>query len=217
MRKPARKLAEPKPDTRVHWALADHLCRSCGGRILVSVKNAGMTPGGNPIWKCADCGKAGADMSPEGLCWCGLEMKGNRTTAYICLPFSILDERPWLKQGFAACGCDPERGEVGIMLESSFRSLNETAATMKSGRKVTFEFRDDAAAKRFLDWWSSGFGQSGESSYLKRERERTTPPAPGPRLDYSRAFSAWGYKPDVHGPDYTIQVQSPAADKAAAP
>ena len=33
---------------KLTWALEDHLCRSCGGRILRSVSGAGMTPGGDP-------------------------------------------------------------------------------------------------------------------------------------------------------------------------
>ncbi len=27
----------------IHWVKADHLCRSCGGRVLRSVANVGMT------------------------------------------------------------------------------------------------------------------------------------------------------------------------------
>ena len=45
-------MSEPKQT----WAIEDHLCRSCGGRILRCVKGNGMTPGGNPLYKCADCG-----------------------------------------------------------------------------------------------------------------------------------------------------------------
>ena len=99
------------------WALTDHLCKKCGGRVLRCVTGGGVTGGGDPIWKCADCGKSAAAMGPDGLCWCGLAHKHN-ATAYICQPFSILDSRPELLAAFLACGCDPKRGgEVGIMLQ----------------------------------------------------------------------------------------------------
>lgn len=107
------------------WTLEDHLCRGCGGRML---RRAGgpsvMTPGGNPIFRCADCGKKTSDMGPEALCWCGFSLRGQHATAYKCMPFSALKERPELAQMFAACGCDPKRGtaEVGIVLERDLRS-----------------------------------------------------------------------------------------------
>ena len=63
--------------SKLTWALEDHLCRSCGGRILRSVSGAGMTPGGNPVIKCADCGKAAAASGPEALCWCGFSHRRN--------------------------------------------------------------------------------------------------------------------------------------------
>lgn len=78
-------------------------------------------PGGNPLFKCADCGAGTSAMGPEALCWCGFSHRGqHHLTAYRCLPFSILDTRPELKTAFAACGCDPNRGEVGIVLESDY-------------------------------------------------------------------------------------------------
>ena len=106
------------------WALTDHLCRGCGGRVLECMQGQGMTPGGNPVWKCADCGKTTSAFGPEALCWCGFSHKLNHNaTAYVCRPFSILSERPELLAAFQACGCDPKRGgEVGIMLERDFRA-----------------------------------------------------------------------------------------------
>ena len=108
------------------WALEDHLCRSCGGRILRSVKGAGITPGGNPVFKCADCGKSVAASGPEALCWCGFSHRSNHhITAYRCLPFSLIESRPELELMFKACGCDPKRGEVGIVLESDLRQAGD--------------------------------------------------------------------------------------------
>ena len=62
-------------------------------------------------------------MNPGILCWCGFSHRGNHnSTAYVCQPFSVLKDRPELEQAFRACGCDPSRGEVGIMLERDLRS-----------------------------------------------------------------------------------------------
>lgn len=107
------------------WSLEDHLCRSCGGRILRVATGGGMTPGGNPIFKCADCGKGVSGMSPDVLCWCGFSHKHNHnSTAYVCQPFSVMNEHPKLRDAFLACGCDPARGgEVGVMLEKDFRRI----------------------------------------------------------------------------------------------
>jgi len=109
------------------WALEDHLCRACGGRILRCITGGGITGGGNPIFKCADCGKSTAAMTAGALCWCGFSHRNNHpSTAYVCVPFSILDqpekddvEKRRLRNAFLSCGCDPARGEVGIMLAES--------------------------------------------------------------------------------------------------
>lgn len=107
------------------WAVEDHLCRHCGGRILRCVTGNGVTGGGNPVFKCADCGSAVAAMGPERLCWCGFEHRRNAPGAYMCLPFSVLEESPWLRDAFAACGTDPERGEVGIILSADYTRLRQ--------------------------------------------------------------------------------------------
>lgn len=79
-----------------------------------------MTPGGNPIYKCADCGKASADMGPQCICWCGFSHRHQNLSAYRCLPFSAIKEHPKLLNAFRACGCEPDRGEVGIVLERDY-------------------------------------------------------------------------------------------------
>lgn len=99
------------------WAVEDHLCKACGGRILRCVTGCG-----NTIFKCADCGRSQSAMGPDVLCWCGFSHRGNRDNAYTCQPFSVLKERPELLSAFRACGCSPERGEVGIMLERDLRA-----------------------------------------------------------------------------------------------
>ena len=106
------------------WALTDHLCKKCGGRILRCVSEYGITAGGNPLWKCASCGKSIAEMGPESLCWCGFTHKHNYDTPpYVCQPFAILNTRPELLEAFRACGCDPTcGGEIGVMLERDFNN-----------------------------------------------------------------------------------------------
>lgn len=103
------------------WAIEDHLCASCGGRVLRCAQGGGITPGGNPIYKCADCGKGGASLGPGAICWCGFHHRSQAAGAYRCVPFSVLKEYPEevsqeLLRAFRACGCDEGRTEVGIML-----------------------------------------------------------------------------------------------------
>lgn len=84
---------------------------------------AGMTPGGNPIWRCADCGASKSSTGPNAVCWCGHQRRGQNAMAYVCQPFSVLEQNPDLLAAFLACGCDPKRGEVGIMLERDYRKV----------------------------------------------------------------------------------------------
>ncbi len=106
------------------WALEPHLCRDCGGRIMRRVGGpAIMTAGGNPMYRCVGCGKGRADMGCSSLCWCGYSIGGSRGSAYTCQPFSVLVKEPYLREGFLAFGCDPARGEVGVMLQTDLARL----------------------------------------------------------------------------------------------
>lgn len=110
---------------RMTWTLEDHLCRDCGGRVLRCASGQGPTPGGNPIFKCADCGKTACDMFPDALCWCGMKHKHQNMTAYRCVSYTVLETKPDLINAFRSCGCDPKRGgEVGIMLEDAFQAAH---------------------------------------------------------------------------------------------
>lgn len=110
----------------IRWAIEDHLCRNCGGRILRSVSGTGPTIDGNPIFQCADCGKSSCSMGPEEICWCGFHHRGQEHMQgmYVCLPFSILRERPELDSAFWRTGCDPtsKRAQVGVILASDART-----------------------------------------------------------------------------------------------
>lgn len=111
------------PKVERTWSIQDHICMTCGGRILRCEKGTGMSPGGNPLFMCSDCGKASWGFSPEdaGLCWCGYKHKNQSLSAYRCLAFSVLEKDPGLKPLFEACGCLPGRQEIGIVLEDSLR------------------------------------------------------------------------------------------------
>jgi len=93
------------------------------------VSGGGPTGGGNPIYECSGCGASRAAMGPSDLCWCGFAHRGQDDFAYECLPFSILKERPYLRDAFLACGCDPDsrRAVIGIVLVRDLRNATRAA------------------------------------------------------------------------------------------
>lgn len=64
-------------------------------------------------------------MDTSALCWCGMSHRNNHHLrgAYLCVAFSKMDAMPGLARLFAKCGCDPERGEVGILLREDYEKL----------------------------------------------------------------------------------------------
>lgn len=108
---------------KMTWAIEDHLCRHCGGRVLRCVTGGGPTGGGNPIFRCADCGRGASSIGPDVICWCGFAHRNNHDGAYQCLPFSAIKDRPELANAFRACGCEPhDRDGVGIVLSRDFKT-----------------------------------------------------------------------------------------------
>lgn len=98
------------------YSIEDHLCRECGGRILRSL-SSGITGGGNPVFRCADCGKSASGLGPGCLCWCGFAHRHQESGYYMCLPFKG-NER--FTENFRACGCEPGfKSEVGNSLRGS--------------------------------------------------------------------------------------------------
>lgn len=113
-------------DYKQTWIIEDHICRHCGGRILRCVSGSGFTGGGNPIYKCADCGISASSMSPEPLCWCGFSFRNQNLKEYICMPFSVLKEKPYLLNAFLSCGCEPNsKSEIGVTTKDSYRKDEE--------------------------------------------------------------------------------------------
>ncbi len=110
--------------TDITWAITDHICRSCGGRILRSVTGAGMTPGGNSIYRCADCWASTTRMGPDEVCWCGFAMKGSRQPAYMCIPVSMARGNEALMQAIKRCGYnDRSNQEVAIILRADWKEI----------------------------------------------------------------------------------------------
>jgi len=107
-----------------HWTLEDHVHYGCGGRILRCVKGAGPSPGGDPLYMCADCGDMRTGRGPSVLCWCGFSHRGNHhLTAYKCVSRNELVGNPALESAMRACGCDPDRMEISIVLEKDYMEI----------------------------------------------------------------------------------------------
>lgn len=119
-------MARPKT-----WFLMDHLCRHCGGRVLQCASGGGPTGGGNPIFRCADCGAGSAAMGPDCICWCGFEHRhGNGTNGYQCRRLADAKDDPALRTAFLSCGFDPDRSklEIGIYMPDYYRLSQERIA-----------------------------------------------------------------------------------------
>jgi len=71
--------------------------------------------------------ESGSSMSGNDSCWCRFGHKGQTNNAYMCLPFSILGEHPYLRAAFLECGCNPDRGEVGVVLRATYNTLHTQA------------------------------------------------------------------------------------------
>lgn len=104
----------------IHWIIVDHICRQCSGRILQSVANVGSTGGGNPLFRCANCGASSASLGPESVCWCGMTHRGSSERPYLCASKAAHPE--WQSE-FEASGCWESREEIGIVSEAGVRRL----------------------------------------------------------------------------------------------
>jgi hypothetical protein len=108
------------------FVLTDHACRSCGGRILQQ-PNSGPSGGGNPYFRCADCGKGGCHMGTDHLCWCGFGYKGAQPGRLRCVSIARAREDPALYRALSANGFWLEtcNVEIGVFSEDSYRRANE--------------------------------------------------------------------------------------------
>ena len=115
--------------TRQTWVFEPHRCMDCSGRIMRCVTGNGMSPGGNPMYKCADCGKCRWALVCD-ICWCRLEFKNQVDCGYQCVEFKKIEDYPGLLNAFRSCGCEPpppwgtnaRAGDIGILTKESYRS-----------------------------------------------------------------------------------------------
>ena len=83
------------------------------------------------MYRCSDCGVAGASTGPESFCWCGFHFKGQEHLAgtYICVPFSIVKEMPdianLIRIEFGKSGCDvtSKKAQVGVMTRAGYAGI----------------------------------------------------------------------------------------------
>ena len=110
--------------SEITWEITDHICRKCGGRILRSVSGAGVTPGGNSIHRCADCGASTTRMGPGDVCWCDFKMRGQTYPAYRCVSVSWADGDDHRMDLLRRSGyCDSDSRQVVPVLRKDLSDL----------------------------------------------------------------------------------------------
>lgn len=115
--------------TTPRFTLTDHICKKCSGRILQQT-NHGPTGGGNPIFRCADCGISECNIAPSEICWCSFMVSKTRDRnsqqAFMCMPIRAIERNPNLEKCFRECGIDPdpkkEGDRVGIVTTECVRN-----------------------------------------------------------------------------------------------
>lgn len=60
------------------WALTDHACRACLGRVLVT-----GSPGAKR-YRCAECGIEG-EGRVQSICACGATLRGGKNAGFRCV------------------------------------------------------------------------------------------------------------------------------------
>jgi hypothetical protein len=73
--------------------------------------------------------------------------------------------------------------------------------------KITLIFPDEESRNNFLVWFSDG---GGEQEYFFASEAHDTEPIS--RINYERAFTTWGYDPEVHGHPQLIFARSSDED-----
>jgi hypothetical protein len=70
------------------WAVTDHCCRVCFGRLLERTDDSGAK-----IVRCADCWLT-VDGGPRKLCCCGIKLRTGRNAGYRCVKHKPTPELP---------------------------------------------------------------------------------------------------------------------------
>jgi len=105
-------LVRPMAKQRQTFTITDHMCRECGGRVLQIASGGGPSGGGNPLYRCADCGNSSCGIGPKVICWCGFHYRGQTDTPYQCMKFEG-NESYHIEM--AKCGCLPGKNEIGVI------------------------------------------------------------------------------------------------------
>lgn len=61
------------------WALADHACRHCFGRVL-----ARMGEDGVQVFRCSNCGAEGREKV-KTVCCCGMTLRSGKSAGLRCV------------------------------------------------------------------------------------------------------------------------------------
>lgn len=115
------------------YKLTDHMCRDCGGRILTQATPDTITGGGNPIWRCSNCGAKTASMNAYPLCWCGAHWRGGESMNFSCIVIADAQDNPALREALAQCGCGGESytHEIGIINVVAYNKLSSELKASK--------------------------------------------------------------------------------------
>lgn len=108
-------------DDKRKWIVTNHICMECNGRILQCVEGNGMTPGGNPTFKCSCCGKIA--YNDRWLCWCNFSYRNSSDNPYICVPSLVAAEYPDIIPLFERHGNNYQNQEVCVVNYDNFRDF----------------------------------------------------------------------------------------------
>lgn len=175
-------------DNQRTWEVVDHICRICSGRILKCATNQGMSPGGNPLWRCADCGHSTWGIGVDCICWCGFTMRSQDHQVYMCLPLSLGHGDKDIARLFGECGFDvqnPSRrsGEVGVVLLERYRELMQRKENEKDTTPPTEQ-------ERLLIW--RGVDPGKECTVCKGSGILRGADGTGKLLSPRPCYSCWG-------------------------
>lgn len=135
------------PET-ISYRAVPHVCRKCGGRVGRAVSGQGPSPGGNPLWRCFNCGEAQTGIEPHCICWCGLKFRGEVVSKYECVPTSLIQMDPRLRDLLSQCGVTEKSGqEVGVVLRDSFRALFTKILEEEAEREVIIDNTEPTESK----------------------------------------------------------------------
>ena len=113
------------------YSLEDHICKKCQCRIM-KLEDPKSTKKFKYI--CPNCGAYSHSTNTEKICYCGSDEREHsdeeKFFPYRCMPFSVLKEKPELKQAFTF-GFFKNK-EIGIVQIDDYESI------LKTGKPVDY-------------------------------------------------------------------------------